>query len=65
MIKVLWDGTKIQLSPTITPDGHQLRCKIMFAAIKDCKQFRPARYPEAKDVVIEHPIAQTASLTIT
>ena len=41
VIKVLWEGTKIQLSPVITPDGLRMTCRFMFAAIKDCKQFRP------------------------
>ncbi len=61
VIKVLWEGTKIQLSPAITPDGHHMKCRIMFAAIKDCKQFRPLRYPDAKDIRIQHPVASTSS----
>ena len=61
VIKVLWEGTKIQLSPVITPDGLRMTCRFMFAAIKDCKQFRPARYPDAKDTRIQHPVAATST----
>jgi hypothetical protein len=61
VIKVLWEGTKILLSPRITPDGHRLKCRIMFADIKDCMQFRPPRYPDAHDVWIQHPVAATSS----
>jgi beta-lactamase regulating signal transducer with metallopeptidase domain len=62
VIQVLWEGTKIQLAPTITPDGHRLKCRFRFASIDDCKTFRPARYPDAKGLVVQHPVVSTASL---
>ncbi len=60
VITVLWEGTKIQLTPTIRPGGHGMKCRIMFAAIKDCREFRPPRFPDATDVVIQHPVATTS-----
>jgi hypothetical protein len=62
VIQVLWEGTKIQLAPTITPEGHRVECRFRFASIGDCKTFRPSRYPDAKDVHVQHPVVTTASL---
>jgi type II secretory pathway component GspD/PulD (secretin) len=60
--KVFWEGTKIQLAPVITPEGHRMKCRFRFASIDDCKTFRSSRYPDAKDVRIQHPVITTASL---
>ena len=61
VIQVFWEGTKIQLDPAITPDGHRVKCRIRFASIDDCKTFRPSRYPDAKDIRVQHPVISTAS----
>jgi beta-lactamase regulating signal transducer with metallopeptidase domain len=60
VIKVLWEGAKIQLSPLITRDGHRVKCRFLFAAIKDCKTFRSPRYPDAQDIRVQHPIVATS-----
>ena len=62
VIQVFWEGTKIRLAPAITPEGHRLNCQFKFAAIDDCKTFRPSRYPDANDIRVQHPVVTTASL---
>ncbi len=62
VIKVLWEGTKIRLTPEVTADGHHLRCKLMFASIGECKTFRSPRYPEAKGVRIQRPVVTTTNI---
>ncbi len=59
--QVFWEGTRIQLAPTITPDGHHLKCHLRFASIDDCKSFRPPRHPDAKGIRVQHPVISTAS----
>jgi general secretion pathway protein D len=62
VIKVLWEGTKIRLTPEVTADGHHLRCKLMFASIGDCKTFRSPRYPDAKGIKIQRPVVTTTNV---
>jgi type II secretory pathway component GspD/PulD (secretin) len=60
VIQVFWEGTRIQLNPTKTSDGHHVKCRFMFASIDDCKTFRSPSYPDA-DVRIQHPVISTAN----
>ncbi len=60
-VQLFWEGTRIQLSPEITPDGHRMQCRFMFASIDNCKTFRSPRFPDAKGVRIQHPVVSTAT----
>jgi general secretion pathway protein D len=61
VVQIFWEGTKIHLAPSITPDGHRIRCRFTFASINDCMLFRPPRYPDAEGVQIQHPVVSTNS----